>query len=234
MFDQLVAVFEKGGHSPKLLQLNKKDGSLTEYNRHHELEAGGKESLPSIKSRMFDTLKSMFVQFNHNKHLRFSGGAYNQYNDALYTVATVLDDKIAQDPAWSFGKFVMFRSNFTPLGIPNDSVFGTKFHGEPKGLVTYGGHLYTVVNGVVTEIDGADRIHKTVSICILLNDTFDKVAFNHSTSLQHSSCVPVGTPRCPHPNKNLRQIPSSSVQTTRNSTSCFNSLSPYSHPKSRL
>ncbi|KAI2811607.1 hypothetical protein BLOT_002785 [Blomia tropicalis] len=70
--------------------------------------------IPSTNLRMFALLKDLFDQMSHNRHLLFTGATYEHFRDSLFTVATVIDDRIINRKSWINARHVLMRANFIP------------------------------------------------------------------------------------------------------------------------
>lgn len=113
--------------------------------------------IPSTNLRMFALLKDLFDQMSHNRHLLFTGATYEHFRDSLFTVATVIDDRIINRKSWINARHVLMRANFIPSGMLQDSFVVNTFPNQINGLIDYNGRLYGLTDSLkIIAIDGSN------------------------------------------------------------------------------
>ena len=166
MWSDLYAAAGMIGGKPVVKFAKSYENTLVEFVHQFNTTAES-PILPDLQTRMYGTFKVLFSQFadqNANKYIKFTGITFNNYEDTLYLSGTILSDEIAHSKEWGLGKHVLFKANFTPTGIIQDSVVVAKFDKELESLITHNGVLFALVDkGVnVLELSKTGTVLKTV------------------------------------------------------------------------
>ena len=166
MWKYLTAIAGTSDGKPTVKFVKKYGEQFKEFDHHFNTSAES-SILPDLQTRMYGMFRVLFSQFvdqNVNKYIKFTGITFNNYEDTLYLSGTILSDEIAHSREWGLGKHVLFKANFTPTGIIQDSTVVAKFDKELESLITHNGVLFALVDkGVnVLELSKTGTVLKTV------------------------------------------------------------------------
>lgn len=140
VFADMVALV--GGKQMTMLSYNGKKKVIKEYSHTVEFMKE-RDILPSIKSRLYSAIYLLFEQVAKSANPQFTAGTYDQFTDSLYLAATI-SDSVASLEEWGQGKYVLFRSNFAPNGLVQDSFVVAKFDKPVTGLIDFNGDLFVL------------------------------------------------------------------------------------------
>lgn len=156
VFAGAVALID-GDKNMSMLWYNGKRKAFEAYSHRAEFTKA-RDILPSINSRLYSAIYLVFEQVARSADPRFTAGTYDQFTDSLYLAATI-SDGVAQLPEWGVGKYVLFRANFAPNGLVQDSFVVAKFDHPVTGLSDFNGDLFVLTkNNVIHQLGGNESL----------------------------------------------------------------------------
>lgn len=161
VFADMVALVD--GKQMTMLTYNKKKKTLEEYSHTVEFTKEN-DILPSIKSRLYSAIYLLFEQVAISANPQFTGGTYDHFTDSLYLAATI-SESVASLEEWGLGRYVLFRSNFAPNGLVQDSFVVASFEKPVTGLIDFNGNLFVLTqDNIVHQLNETMKVVKVRSV----------------------------------------------------------------------